>query len=532
MTRLILALLAASTLAEAHPRAPQAPPTLRRFALVAGANRGSADQPPLRYAVSDAERFARVLTGMGGVAPADATLLREPRPQVFLDALSALGVQAAEARRQAGRVEVLVYFSGHADDQGLLLGAERLSYRDLRAAIRALPVEVGIAVLDACASGAITRLKGGELQPAFLSDVSMDVQGYAFLASSSESETAQESDRLGGSYFTHALLTGLRGAADVSGDGRVTLGEAYQFAFNETLTQTTTSQGGAQHPSYDIKMAGTGDVVMTDVRKISASLIFGAEYDGRFYVLDSSGRLVAEMEKPEGRTLELGLEPGEYRVYYKQSEKLLSSPLKLEVGQRQEVVRGGLRPAPRLPTLSRGGSPVPERLDGRTRVEVLLGVPGAGSAGRDGRVIYGGANSVSVLHWLRPGLALEGGLLQRDVTDETPMTENPFASTFEGVIRGGVVGARYYPGLRGPLRPYVSASVGAFDVPYEGGLRLGTVTGLGGDLLLGRRLSLSLQGTFSRVSGQATHFETRLGMGFSWGGRGGPADAPPEVAAR
>ena len=108
-------------------------------------------------------------------------------------------------------------------------------------------------------------------------------------------------------------MTGLRGAADVSGDGKVTLGEAYQFAFGETLAQTTTSQAGAQHPAYDIKMAGTGDVVMTDVRQTTASLILGEEYDGRFFVLDARRHLVAELYKPYGRRIELGLEPGRVR---------------------------------------------------------------------------------------------------------------------------------------------------------------------------------------------------------------------------
>ena len=36
-----------------------APAPIRRFALVVGANRGAADRVPLRYAVADAERFAR-----------------------------------------------------------------------------------------------------------------------------------------------------------------------------------------------------------------------------------------------------------------------------------------------------------------------------------------------------------------------------------------------------------------------------------------------------------------------------------------
>ena len=49
-----------------------------------------------------------------------------------------------------------------------MLGREILLYRELRDAIQALRADVGITILDACASGAITRLKGGRDHPAFL----------------------------------------------------------------------------------------------------------------------------------------------------------------------------------------------------------------------------------------------------------------------------------------------------------------------------------------------------------------------------
>jgi uncharacterized caspase-like protein len=65
------------------------------------------------------------------------------------------------------------------------------------------------------------------------------MRGYAFLTSSSPDEVAQESDHIGASFFTHYLVSGLRGAADVTGEGKVTLNEAYQFAFNETLGHNT-----------------------------------------------------------------------------------------------------------------------------------------------------------------------------------------------------------------------------------------------------------------------------------------------------
>jgi hypothetical protein len=99
------------------------------------------------------------------------------------------------------------------------------------------------------------------------------MRGHAFLTSSAETEAAQESDRIRASYFTHYLISGFRGAADLSGDGKVTLNEAYQFAFNETLGRTVDTRGGAQHPSYDINLTGTGDVVMTDVRQTTATIV-------------------------------------------------------------------------------------------------------------------------------------------------------------------------------------------------------------------------------------------------------------------
>src|SRR5690606_41021268 len=124
--------------------------------------------------------------------------------------------------------------SSDLDDHGFRLGAEGFAYRTFRGRLNSLGADVRIAVVDACESGALTRLKGGRAAPAFLIDQSIRSEGYAILTSSSGSEAAQESDRLGGSFFTHALNTGLRGAADAPRDGKVTLHEAYQYAHNDT----------------------------------------------------------------------------------------------------------------------------------------------------------------------------------------------------------------------------------------------------------------------------------------------------------
>jgi opacity protein-like surface antigen len=158
----------AALLAPAAAAAATAPPPTRRFAVVAGANRGPADRVALRYAVADADRFAKVVMGMGGVASEDCVVLREPTRIAFLDALAAVKTRADAARATGGRVDVVVYYSGHADDRGLMLGREMLPYTELRSALSEVAADVGITILDACASGAITRLKGGKPHPAFL----------------------------------------------------------------------------------------------------------------------------------------------------------------------------------------------------------------------------------------------------------------------------------------------------------------------------------------------------------------------------
>jgi hypothetical protein len=212
------------------------------------------------------------------------------------------------------REEVLVYYSGHADEKGLRLGEEIYSWKEFRKRIDALNADVKIAVIDACGSGAITRVKGGVAVPAFMVDKSSDMKGYAFITSSTQDESSQESDKLKGSFFTHSLVSGLRGAGDVSGDGKVTLSEAYQFAFNETLQKTEATMGGAQHPSRDMNLAGTGDVVMTDLRSTSAGLELDEDVDGHLFIRDEKGELVAELYKKSGRAMSLGFPAGKYSV--------------------------------------------------------------------------------------------------------------------------------------------------------------------------------------------------------------------------
>src|SRR5213079_1488928 len=131
--------------------------------------------------------------------------------------------------------------------------------------------------------------------------------GFAFLSSSSADEDAQESDRIGASFFTYFFVAGLRGAADRNHDGRITLGR----------TQNTAH--GPQHPAYDMHLSGTGDVVITDLRSTESALVLPAALRGRITVVDKSGRVAVDLTKDAGEPLSLALPNETYSVHVQNS---------------------------------------------------------------------------------------------------------------------------------------------------------------------------------------------------------------------
>jgi hypothetical protein len=510
------------------PAGARAAGVVQRFVLAAGANFGGSDRPVLKYGISDAEHFAAVLVDLGGVPAANTTMLKEPKLRDLLLAIDQLSARVAEAHRTlagsgGGRVEVILYYSGHADEKGLLLGEDRFSYRTLRDRLDQIPADVRIAVLDACASGAFTRRKGGRPKPAFLVDESASMHGYAFLTSNTETEAAQESDRIGASYFTHYLVSGLRGAADMSGDGRVTLNEAYQFAFNETVGGTSQTRGGAQHPSYDIDLAGSGDVVMTDVRQTTATLVLSEELEGRFFVRNAAQQLAVELYKPAGRRAELGLEPGSYEIRVERKQVLLAGKVALVNGARHVVDAAQLHVMAGEPTRRRGYQPPPYAVAGRNRFELLVGMaPGAGHGDATGTVVAGVDDSallsgVRFTRWFTEKLAFT-------VTFNSVADSNGSVVSPTGTVAGSSsvsalgVGARWNP-LHGDLRrqaakPYLLAAVGPVFGSNNGvtvtpqsvhagsysATAMGGVVGAGIDVHAGRHWSFGVEAGYYWMS--------------------------------
>jgi len=303
----------------AHADAGLAPTAPHPFAygILVGTNVGGAGQQPLRYAEDDARRMADVLRQLGRYGNADLRVLVRPDAAQLLATVDD-GATKMRVHQARGEQAVLVfYYSGHARASSFSLGVEELAIASLREKLRQIPSTLTLVVLDACQSGQFARTKGAE--PAadfsFNSVQRLTTKGIAVMASSSAQELSQESDELKSSYFTHHLVVGLRGAADADGDGRVSLDEAYRYAYRRTLVATSETQVGGQHVTLETDLAGQGEVPVTYPADARSQLELPAALEARVLVQHKpSGNVVAEVQKVKGPPLRLAFAAGTYEA--------------------------------------------------------------------------------------------------------------------------------------------------------------------------------------------------------------------------
>ena len=334
---------------------------VERFALYVAANNGGKEREVLRYAASDAEKLKNTMQEIGGIDNKNSVILTEPNQVEVEKALQEFAKKVNLAKQTSRRTEFIFYYSGHSDENALLLGEESFGYSQLKSAINSVPSDIHVVMLDSCFSGNFIRAKGGTRQKSFLVDESSIVSGHAYLSSSSESEASQESDLIQSSFFTHALITGLRGAADSSGDNKVSLNELYHYAFNETLSQTEQSTIGTQHPSYDITLVGSGDLVLSDISTAESILVLNSDLQGKIYIRNEDTKiLVSEIKKSAGNSIPLALPSGNYKVTMIQENQTLEANAKLKSGRSVSLVAKKFKKVDTTDTRTRGGTFIPK----------------------------------------------------------------------------------------------------------------------------------------------------------------------------
>jgi hypothetical protein len=298
----------------------------QKFAVLIAAHDGGFGLPKLRYAGRDATRLADVLVDVGGFARADILSMVDGDTDTVRDLLTSLSRRVGDSRHAGNDVVVLVYYSGHAQDGRLRLGNETFAMSELRTLLHDTAGDVRLAFVDACGAGAMTRDKGATLAAPFVIkiDEQLSTTGQVIIASSSANEVSQESDEIQGSFFTHYLTTGLRGDADRDRDGKVTLDEAYAYAYGRTVAATSATRAGAQHPTYAFDLKGAGDVVLTTPGGADVVVEFPGDLEGRYFVVDLDRQLfVAEVDKLKGGRSEIALPRGQYAIKKRLSSHLL-----------------------------------------------------------------------------------------------------------------------------------------------------------------------------------------------------------------
>lgn len=311
----------------------------RRLAVVASQNHGGSGAPTLRYADADAFKVRDVLVQLCGFDAAAVRFLPDAGRNELVAALADVGKRARAHSAAGDSVLLLVFYSGHADRDGLLLGRTRLSFEELDGLIRLSGAQVQLQLVDACHSGELTRTKGATPVPSFLVDVdsSLASSGRVVISSSSADEYSQESDAIGASFFTHFMVSGLRGAADADGDLRVTLDELYRHLYDETLYHTAGTRAGPQHPEYDFDLSGQGAVVLSDLQVASAALVFPPDEQGRYTVFDRRRRAYVGEIEARGEPARLAVAPGAYLIQRRAPDHLMQAEVKLVSGDQIDV---------------------------------------------------------------------------------------------------------------------------------------------------------------------------------------------------
>ena len=258
---LLLSRSASATATHNDDASVSAEPQPARFALAIGCNDSLEQrQPRLRFADDDAARMTELLTESGvdttlvtafdretqGLFPKLVSQAHPPTRKGLAEAWSALVIRMRKAA-ESGPVELLLYYSGHGDvgpdGRGhLTLAGEKLTRDDLFTwLLSESPADHNHLIIDACGSERLVLARGGWRPDRSSEDARPAVRAYlesrdlsrfpntgVMLASSIDNKT-HEWERYRGGVFTHELLSGLRGGADVNGDGRLEYSELGAF---------------------------------------------------------------------------------------------------------------------------------------------------------------------------------------------------------------------------------------------------------------------------------------------------------------
>src|SRR6266496_4715648 len=254
----------------------------------------------------DAEDFGRVLK--------DQNLCGFDEVKVLLNQLSSSVIEGIDEFFDQKKPDdmLVLYFSGHGvrDELGSLYLAFTNTIRTrLRStAIKADYIKEAmdqsrskrqVLILDCCNSGAFPQ--GTKAEVGGVMGLTQAFQGYGrfVLTASDATQFAWEGNKLIGetdnSLFTHFLVKGLEGEADLDSDGKITVDDLYDYAFEEVSKVTP-----KQTPTKSASKV-EGDIILRQITRLEdikpVSLpdeLMEASEDSRTFVREGA---VPQLEK-------------------------------------------------------------------------------------------------------------------------------------------------------------------------------------------------------------------------------------------
>lgn len=222
--------------------------------------------PSLRFADSDSQRVVHFFKNRYQLSDDRAMLLtNEDATAIKISRFITNNVMKLLDKEDT----FIFYFGGHGapdvddasiDNDGLKkylllhdsdlnsLPMTALSLNNLATLLGKLPCKRILILLDSCFAGTagvqtLSKLKSISISERSYKNITeLSGEGRVILAASSENQVSHEDDKLQAGVFTHYLLSGLNGNADMKSDGEISLLGLYEYVAKEVSKRTDNKQ--------------------------------------------------------------------------------------------------------------------------------------------------------------------------------------------------------------------------------------------------------------------------------------------------
>lgn len=215
----------------------------------------------LRYTDDDAYRFFAFLKSPQGGAVADEQI------KILIDEDATHRKILQNMRQVFGRAGendlVVLYFSGHGLP-GAFLPIDfdgynnKLFHQEINQIMTQSRARYKLCIADACHSGSMLASRSGDIDEYLVDNyyrtLAQAQPGTALIMSSKSEETSLEASGLRQGVFSHYLIRGLKGDADINKDKDVTIQELFNFVYHQVRHYTGNLQSPIIRGDYDREM--------------------------------------------------------------------------------------------------------------------------------------------------------------------------------------------------------------------------------------------------------------------------------------